>query len=148
MKTHLRVITESGNSWTSWINGTKAEAEEYYLNKKFNTGVVEDRMEKVIKVEFLSPPKELTMNLNLRQLLTTINSVVEYRNVKVNSFGDYVADNYPTILQDEDRDVRNHDFSEWEIDNSVNPDRILNCPADGVVIRKDDSEERCIYIFK
>ena len=44
MKTHLRVITESGNSWTSWINGTKAEAEEYYLNKKFNTGVVEDRI--------------------------------------------------------------------------------------------------------
>ena len=53
MKTHLRVTTESGNSWTTWINGTKAEAEEYYLNKKFNTGVVRDRIEKVIKVEFL-----------------------------------------------------------------------------------------------
>ena len=87
------------------------------------------------------------MNLNLRQLLTTITNVVEYRNVKINSFGDYVADNYPTILQDEDQDVANHDFSEWEIDN-VNPDSILDCPANGVILKKDDSEERCIYVFK
>ena len=88
------------------------------------------------------------MDLNLRQLLTTVNSVVEYRNVKVNSFGDYVADNYPTVLQDEDQDVRNHDFWEWEIDNGVNPDSIFNCPANGVVLKKTDSEERCIYVFK
>ena len=86
------------------------------------------------------------MNLNLRQLLTTINRVVEYRSVKVNSFGDYVADNYPTILEDEDRDVTNHDFSEWEI--SVSPDSIFNCPLDGVALKKNDSEERCIYVFK
>lgn len=88
------------------------------------------------------------MNLNLRQLLTTVNSVVEYRNVKVNSFGDYVADGYPTVLQDEDQDVRNHDFWEWEIDNGVNPDSIFNCPANGVILKKTDSEERCIYVFK
>jgi hypothetical protein len=53
MKTHLKITTESGNSWTTWINGTKTEAKEYYLNKSFNTGTVEDRIEKVIKVEFL-----------------------------------------------------------------------------------------------
>ena len=84
---------------------------------------------------------------NLRKLLATINKVVEYRNVRTNGFNDYVADNYPTILQDEDQDVANHDFSEWEIDN-VNPDSILDCPANGVILKKEGSEDRCIYVFK
>lgn len=87
--------------------------------------------------------------MNLRELLTTVSKVIEYRNVRVNSFGDYVADNYPTILQDEEeQDIRNHDFWEWEIDHSVNPDSIFNCPAEAVILKKEDSKERCIYVFK
>lgn len=58
MKTQeLKVYFEDGNTLTTRINGSKAEATKYYLNKYFQFGDTEecpvDKMVKAIKVEFI-----------------------------------------------------------------------------------------------
>ena len=44
---------ENGNSFITGINATFEEAKEYYLNNIFNMGVVEDDMQKCVKVELV-----------------------------------------------------------------------------------------------
>jgi hypothetical protein len=49
----LKVTYENKDIITTSFNGTKEEAENYYLNKYFNLGAVEDNMQKCVKVEVI-----------------------------------------------------------------------------------------------
>lgn len=49
----VRIFFENGDSAITMINGTKEQIEQYYLNKTFNIGTVNDNVQKCIKIEFL-----------------------------------------------------------------------------------------------
>lgn len=87
------------------------------------------------------------MTMTLQELLKKKTRIVEYRTVKINGFGDYVADNYPTIPEEEDADLQNSDFSQWEIDHEADGS-FMNMPPSGVTIKKEDTEERFVYVFE
>jgi len=51
----VRVTFSDGNTITTGINGTLAEIERYYaVGRYFNIGSVEDNMQAVTKLEFLT----------------------------------------------------------------------------------------------
>ncbi|UKI53164.1 MAG: hypothetical protein L6V86_08755 [Treponema sp.] len=49
----VRVFFKNGDFLITRINGTKEQIEQYYLNKTFNIGTVNDNVQKCIKIEFL-----------------------------------------------------------------------------------------------
>lgn len=49
----VRIFFENGDSAITMINGTTEQIEQYYLNKTFNIGTVNDNMQKCIRIEFL-----------------------------------------------------------------------------------------------
>ena len=50
----VKVITNTGNHWTTTINGDYNRAKEYYLGKWFNVGSGEyDKMERITSCEIV-----------------------------------------------------------------------------------------------
>lgn len=49
----IKVILENGESFYTKVSGTKADIEKYYVGSVFNVGVVNDDMQKCVRVEFL-----------------------------------------------------------------------------------------------
>ena len=49
----IKVILENGESFFSKVSGTKEDIEKYYVGSVFNVGVVNDDMQKCVRVEFL-----------------------------------------------------------------------------------------------
>jgi hypothetical protein len=47
----VKCTYENGDTTITGINGTFEEAKEYFLNKIFNIGSVEDNLQKCVKVE-------------------------------------------------------------------------------------------------
>lgn len=47
----VKVTFEDGSSIITCISATFEEAEQYYLGRRFNLGVAEDKLVKVIKIE-------------------------------------------------------------------------------------------------
>jgi len=47
----VKVTFQNGDTLSTMINATKAEAEKYYLGRFFNLGRVEDNMQEAVKVE-------------------------------------------------------------------------------------------------
>ena len=51
---HVKVITETGYSWESNINGTNEEIRQYYIGKYFDIGNYPyEQMDKVVDVKIL-----------------------------------------------------------------------------------------------
>lgn len=49
----LRAEFENGDCIFTGFNGTREEAESYYLGKKFNIGSAADNLQKCVAIEFL-----------------------------------------------------------------------------------------------
>lgn len=49
----IKVILENGDSFCTKVNGTKEDIEKYYVGSVFNVGVVDDDMQKCVRVEFI-----------------------------------------------------------------------------------------------
>ena len=49
----VKCTYENGDEIVTGINGTKEQVAEYFLNRVFNIGSVEDNMQKCVKVEFI-----------------------------------------------------------------------------------------------
>lgn len=81
--------------------------------------------------------------MTLQELLQGKRSIVEYRGISINSFGDYVAGAEKFESEDE---LDPGDFWECEIDEEA-PDDFLNKPDGGVVV-KDQDGHRFVYVFK
>ena len=52
-KHEIKVILENGESFYTKVSGTKEDIEKYYVGSVFNVGVVNDDMQKCVRVEFL-----------------------------------------------------------------------------------------------
>lgn len=53
----LKVVFSDGDYLITRFNGTKQEAETYYLNRSFNVGATTDAMKKCIETDFLEEEK-------------------------------------------------------------------------------------------
>ena len=49
----IKVVLENGESFYTKVSGTKEDIEKYYVGSVFNVGVVNDDMQKCVRVEFL-----------------------------------------------------------------------------------------------
>lgn len=57
----VRVHFSNGDSFVTPINGTIEDIEQYYLNKWFNTGSVNDNIQCCVKVEFLKEAESMEL---------------------------------------------------------------------------------------
>lgn len=53
----LKVIFSDGDYLITRFNGTKLDAEIYYLDRNFNVGTAADTMKKCVEIDFLEEEK-------------------------------------------------------------------------------------------
>lgn len=49
----IKVILENGDFFHTKVSGTKEDVKKYYVGSTFNIGIIDDDMQKCVKVEFM-----------------------------------------------------------------------------------------------